>query len=148
LKYFKLFLISIIAFGLGLFGISLLFPSNTFVSRAANVFGPKDSLQPNLPVYFENAFDDGQQQKTIEVKPFLPNADTLLFHVKNQEQVQGGIAVYDMGKDSSTIQVFYKINVPWYSPLQKFGLMLNEEKYGPSLDTALRRITTAVQLAN
>jgi len=139
MKYVKLFIISIIVFGLMIFLISLLFPSVTYVSRAMNSAGGQDATRSRLPQLFSRAFNN-QNPKLAFVKDYLPNADTLQFYVKDYEQVSGGIAIYAMGNDSSTIQVFYKITVPWYKPWQKFGLMINEQKYGPSLDTALYRM--------
>ena len=139
MKYFKLFIISIVVFGVMIFCISLLFPSATYVSRAMNVAGKHDAIRSALPQLFTKAFN-AQPPQIVFVKDFSAHGDTLLFYIKDQQQVNGGMAIYSMGDDSTTLQVFYQINVPWYKPWQKFGLMINEEKYGPSLDTALNRV--------
>ncbi len=137
MKYFKLFIISIIVFGLLIFLLSLLFPAVTYVSRAKNIAGTHDTVQKALPQLFSKAFN---QQELVTIKDFSSSSDTLHFAIKNQDQVSGALAVYAMGDDSTTVQVFYQIKVPWYKPWQKFGLMINEQKYGPSLDTAISRI--------
>jgi hypothetical protein len=54
--------------------------------------------------------------------------------------IQQGAAVYQTASDSTVIQVFYTIHVPAYKFWDKFGLMLNEVKYGPLLDSAVSRI--------
>ncbi len=121
-----------------IFLLSLLFPSVTYVSRAKNIVGIHNTVQKALPQLFLKAFE---QQELVSIQDFTASSDTLHFAIKNQEHVNGALAVYAMGTDSTTIQVFYKIKVPWYKPWQKFGLMINEQKYGPSLDTALSRVT-------
>ncbi|MES2776550.1 MAG: hypothetical protein V4722_20400 [Bacteroidota bacterium] len=144
MKYFRLFIISVVVFGLMIFCISLLFPSVTYVSRAMNIAGGRDSVRATMPQLFSKGFNQ-QQTQIAFVKDFSASGDTLHFKINGQEQVNGALAVYAMGEDSTTIQVFYQINTPWYKPWQKFGLMLNEEKYGPSLDTAISRITSPIQ---
>jgi len=139
MKYFKLFVISLVVFGSMIFLISLLFPSVTYVSRAMNVAGKQDTIRRALPQLFTKAFNGAGPQLAF-AKEMPAGADTLHFSIKDHEQVNGGMALYAMGDDSTTIQVFYQIKVPWYKPWEKFGLMINEEKYGPSLDSALSKI--------
>jgi len=134
MKYIKLFFISVFVFALMIFGISLLFPTITFVSRAMNVGGNKAAVRPTLPQFAQVGFKHLVPAITID---FKPNSDTLVF---SNDKVQGGLAVYDAGNDSTTLQVYYRVYAPWYRPWKKFGLMVNEEKYGPSLDSALSEI--------
>lgn len=142
MKYFKLLIISIIVFAVMFFFMSLLFPSTTYISRAMNVAGNQNTVRSSLPQLFAIGFDKASQQ-SIVIKDYIPSADTLHFYVETQ--VSGGMAVYAMGKDSTTLQLFYQINVPWYKPWQKLALMINEEKYGPSLDTAISRLQQVIR---
>lgn len=133
MKYVKLFFISVIVFGVMLFCISLLFPSTTIVSRAVNV---KDStVKDQLPALHSLAFGS----RTGARQPTQP--DTLLSISAFASYIQEGVATYTLSSDSTAIQVFYKIHVPTYKFWKKFGLMLNEAKYGPSLDSAIKRIS-------
>ncbi len=104
-----------------------------------NVAGDPNTVRSSLPQLFEKAFEKANQ-KVLLIKNHTSSADTLHFYLEEQRQVKGGIAAYSMGNDSTTLQLFYQINVPWYKPWQKFGLMVNEEKYGPSLDTAMNKL--------
>ncbi|MEO7309384.1 MAG: hypothetical protein ABIX01_03225 [Chitinophagaceae bacterium] len=137
MKYIKLFILSVVVFGLVIFLISLLFPSVTYVSRAMTLWGRRDSVRKALPRLFTKAFS---RQDLVTALDFNATQDTLHFSINGQEEVSGAMAVYAMCDDSTTVQVFYTIKVPWYKPWQKFGLMINEQKYGPSLDTAISRV--------
>lgn len=137
MKYIKLFIISIFFFTIIFFLISLLFPSSTYISRAMNIAGNQNSIRLSLPRLFIIAFNEVNRQPFV-INNYVPNSDTLHFNV--EEQISGGMAIYTMGKDSVILQLFYHIKVPWYKPWQKFGLMMNEEKYGPSLDTAINNL--------
>jgi hypothetical protein len=158
MKYIKLFLISVIVFGVMLFCISLLFPTTTIVSRAVNVLGSKTALQQKLPEIYEVAFQDTVGLKKLQngmdssirsqEGEFNSSAykidyrDTLLFTTPFANHIQQGVALYELQNDSTAVQVFYQIHVPHYKFWKKFGLMLNEAKYGPFLDSATKRIAT------
>ena len=157
MRYFKLFIISVVVFSIIFFCLSLLFPSTTYVSRAVNVKGRKIEVSKSLPLLFYTAFIE-QKITTINVnsekalKEYLSSeqmnyfpstkyvSDTLLATVKSAAEIEQGVALHELGIDSTAVQVFYKIHVPWYKPWKKFALMLNESKYGPSLDSAISRI--------
>jgi hypothetical protein len=162
MRYVKLFLISVVVFGVILFCLSLLFPSTTYVSRAVNVRGEKSTLNSSMPELYLLAFQDNEDSikklkllidsltpKDYELRKenkitsgtyIISLGDTLMFSSPFSTDIKQAIAVYEAGKDSSTVQVFYKIQVPFYKPWKKFALMLNETKYGPSLDSAINRI--------
>ena len=146
MRYLKLFIISVIVFSILLFCLSLVFPSTTYVSRAVNVKGDKQTFTSKIPelhfIAFENnRFKEGEFIRS-EVKVSSKQvSDTLLTNTPFSSDVKQGLAVYTAGDDSTTVQVFYKIHVPFYKPWKKFALMLNETKYGPSLDSAISRIS-------
>jgi hypothetical protein len=156
MKYIKLFFISVIVFGVMLFCISLLFPATTIVSRAVNVPGSKTILHQKLPEMYEVAFQDkgglnklqdriassfrSQEGEFVSSVQKIDYRDTLLFTTPFAAHIEQGVAIYELQNDSTAVQVFYQIHVPHYKFWQKFGLMLNEAKYGPSLDSATKRI--------
>ena len=111
--------------------MSLLFPSTTIVSRAVNV---KKGSSLNLADLHQLSFGKitGSKQPS--------GTDTLVTVSGFAAHIQEGVAQYNLSNDSTAIQVFYKIHVPAYKFWDKFGLMLNETKYGPSLDSAIKRI--------
>lgn len=134
MKYIKLFFISIIVFGVMLFFISLLFPSTTIVSRAVNVNATRGESNSSMTDLHNLVFGNATGAK-IPTQP-----DTFLTTSAFASNIQEGVAVYKLTPDTTTIQTFYRIHVPWYQPWNKFGLMLNETKYGPPLDSAIKRI--------
>jgi hypothetical protein len=142
MKYFKLFIISVLLFGVLFLLLSLLFPKVTYVSRAINIAGPKDSTSKRLPALLSNAFAAPEAMGTTA---YSTSKDTLFFNIKEVENVKGAVALYAMGPDSTTLQLFYTITTPWYQPVHKFGLMLNEAKYGPSLDSTIENIKKNIQ---
>lgn len=138
MKYVKLALISIIVFSVILFGMSLFIPPNTIVSKAADIRGNKDSIRKILPYLFKQAFN--KKDSAYREKNNAGTSDTLQFSVINNERLTGGIALYPINNDSVVLHVFYKIYTPWYKPLQKMALIMNENKYGPLLDSAMMHI--------
>lgn len=147
MRYFKLFIISVVVFSILLFCLSLVFPSTTYVSRAVNVKGERQAVFPLLHKMNMLAFH--QKSSFAVSKPMIldvqvkrgQNADTILSDITYSNDIKAGLAFYQAGNDSTTVQVFYKIYAPWYKPWKKFALMLNESKYGPSLDSAIIRIS-------
>ena len=138
MKYLKLLLLSIFFFGLLFFLISLLFPAHTYVSRVINVWGKKTALAPKLDTLFSAGFlHDKNFIKTGIAQ--APAADTLQFST-TQSNLTGGVAIHEVKSDSAALQVYFHVHVPWYQFWHKFGLMINEQKYGPALDSALNRM--------
>jgi hypothetical protein len=165
MKLIKLALISLVVFTVLLWGITLMFPSNTVISRAANVYGKADSLfnkmktneislssilatkdsgvslqAADIPFYEDNLFNALNSSA-------LPAADTLFFRVNygGKAIAEGGMAFYQLATDSATAQVFYVFQTPWYQPLKKMKMMVADKVYGPSLDSALLRLKKNVQ---
>jgi len=160
MKVIKLGLISLVAFAMLFWGITLMFPSNTVISRVTNITGNADSLhkrvvsnevslqtilagtQPGLVVkdadisFYENNLFNSLSSGSI------PNADTIFFQVSNRGKViaQGGVAFYQLQADSTTTQMFYVFQTPWYKPLLKMKMMMADKVYGPGLDSALIRL--------
>lgn len=160
MKIVKLGLISAVIFSLLFWAITLLFPSNTVVSRAANMDVKADSLMrimrsnqlslqtlladtsstlkvaaADIPFYEDNLFNALNKEA-------IPSADTIFFGVKQQGHllVEGGIATYQLAADSATVQLFYVFQTPWYNPLRKMKMMMADKAYGPGLDSSLARL--------
>lgn len=162
MKLIKLGLLSVLVFGLLFWGITLLFPANTVISRVKNIGANETvlakSLQSNLisvktllvgdspmlvktadiPFYEDNLFNSLSAQAT-------PNADTMFFQIEKDAAViaKGGIAFYQLQSDSTTTQLFYVFQTPWYKPLLKMKMMMADKAYGPGLDSALKRLEKA-----
>lgn len=135
-RILKLFLISIVVFSIVLFCLSLLFPSTTYVSRAVNVYKTTRDRKILIPELYNLAFQDNK-----EIDFFKTIPDTFQTVTLFSSDVHQGLALHELSNDSTAVQVFYTIHAPWYKPWKKFALMLNETKYGPSLDSAISRIS-------
>lgn len=160
MKIVKLGLTSAIIFSLLFWAFTLLFPSNTVVSRAANMSVKADSLMrmlrsnqlslqalladtnstltvlaADVPFYRDNLFNALHKEA-------IPSADTIFFGVKQQGRslVEGGIAAYQLEADSATVQLFYVFQTPWYKPLRKMKMMMADKAYGSGLDSILSRL--------
>ncbi len=160
MKLVKLFLISFVAFVVLLWGITLMFPSNTIISRVISVSDKADTLAKkiksneismqtllagnnselvvhtsDIPFYESNLFNRVSRDA-------VPNADTIFFRVvyHNEAIAMGGLALYQLSADSTTTQMFYVFQTPWYDPLHKMKMMMSDKTYGPSLDSALIRL--------
>jgi hypothetical protein len=159
MKLIKLGLLSLLALVIMVWGIALLFPANTIVSRAGNIAGSSDTLlkkfttnkisaqkwlardQRDLVVktsdiafYNNNLFNEQQAENT--------HADTLFFQVSrgNEMLLQGGLALYQLIPDSTTVQLFYVFQTPWYKPHIRWKMMMADKALGPSLDSMLNRL--------
>ncbi|MCC6759855.1 MAG: hypothetical protein IT252_01495 [Chitinophagaceae bacterium] len=162
MKIIKLGLLSVLVFGLLFWGITLLFPSNTVISRALNIAADSGQLMrsvsaneisvqtllsgneklvvktADIPFYDDDLFNQQAGQQPI-------HADTLFFQIQQSAAViaNGGIAFYQLQKDSTTTQMFYVFQTPWYKPLLKMKMMMADKAYGPGLDSALKRCAIA-----
>jgi hypothetical protein len=165
MKLIKLALISIVVFTILLWGITLMFPSNTVISRATNIHGNADSLLKQLKTNEVSlnkilaTYDSGMSIQAADI-PFyednlfntlnqgaVPGADTLFFRVnhKGKALAEGGLAFYQLASDSATAQFFYVFQTPWYQPLKKMKMMVADKVYGPGLDSALLRFKKSQQ---
>jgi hypothetical protein len=165
MKFLKLAFISLAAFALLLWVFSLLFPSNTIISRVGQVKKTNEDLisafksneislqyllaghqdgwvvkSADIPFYVDNLFN-------ITSTEAVPEADTIFFSVsaKNgRNPVHGGLAVYSLSSDSTAVQVFVVLQTPWYNPIAKMKLMVAENAYAPFADSALHRLKYVV----
>jgi hypothetical protein len=164
MKIVKLGLLSVVVFSLLFWAITLLFPSNTVVSRAANVGVKADSVlhmlrtnkvsmqvlladtnrslkvaAADIPFYTDNLFNALNREA-------VPSADTVFFGIKQGGSVlvEGGIAAYQLAADSATVQVFYVFQTPWYKPLRKMKMMMADKAYGPGIDSSLARLKASL----
>ena len=151
MKYLKLFLISVLGFSLLFLGITLLFPSVTVISRAANVKA-ETNITNNLGwVLSANEASIMVQQSekpTYDAKLFnadagaIVNGDTVFFSLisHNERLASGGVATYQLAADSTTVQLYYVFETPWYKPWEKMRMMMMDDVIGPGMDSALIRL--------
>ncbi len=162
MRFIKLGIISIVAFTVLIWFITLLFPSVTVLSRVVNISGSGDSLMRRLttnhigyrqwllpdsgdfdirtadiPFYTDNLYNAQGQ----------PGADTLFFEVRQPgvRSLQGGIATYDLHADSVTTQLYYVFHTPWYKPWDKLKMMMADKQLGPHMEGALRKLKTVAE---
>ncbi|HSC52410.1 MAG TPA: hypothetical protein VLC98_02235 [Phnomibacter sp.] len=160
MKFIKLGLISAVVFGMLFWAITLLFPANTVISRAANIADTSGTLNKRLlsneislqtliagdsshlviksadiAFYEDNLFNTMSSDA-------LPKADTIFFQISSKGTVvaNGGLAFYQLQADSTTTQMFYVFQTPWYKPLVKMKMMVADKVYGPGLDSTLNRL--------
>jgi hypothetical protein len=158
MKWIKLALVSVVVFGLLLWAITLMFPSNTVISRAVNVSGNAQTMATlvqsgAVPVRPILAANDTTLVVQMASKPFyknnlfntmvqaaVPEADTVFFSIKRQNHTmaEGGIAFYQLSTDSATTQLFYVFQTPWYQPLEKLKMMMADKAMGASVDRSLQ----------
>jgi|688.fasta_scaffold157108_2 hypothetical protein len=157
MRFFKLGLISVVAFSLLLWCFTLLFPSVTVLSRVQNIAGSSDSLQnkmaTNVISYRQWLLPDSGEfdVRTSDIS-FYENdlfnaaaqsyADTLYFEIRQpgQPSLQGGIAFYQLRADSVTTQLYYVFRTPWYKPWIKMKLMMADKQLGPQMEGALKKL--------
>ncbi len=160
MKYLKLLMISVLGFVLLFWGITLMFPSTTVISRAINI--KKDSIPLRKQLDGEKLSMSkwlmSQSQPSVSINLLrepgftasLFNAetgavftgDTLFFALQQADSrpVHGGIATYQLAGDSTTAQLFYVFEFPWYKPWEKMRMMMMDKAIGPGMDSALLRL--------
>lgn len=162
MRLIKLALISLVVFYLLIWGITLLFPNVTLVSRALNIAGSKDSISSKIKSndipynawlttdargidvrssdisFYENDLFNGEPQ---------PDADTIYIELREGagKFLHGGIGFYQLSKDSATVQLFYVFHTRWYKPWEKMAQIANDAKYGGHLDSSLLRLKRTVE---
>jgi hypothetical protein len=162
MRVIKLALISIVAFYLLIWAITLLFPNVTLVSRAMNIAGSKDSIitrirSNEIPYdawlttgatgidvrgsdisFYENDLFNAERQE---------NADTVYIELRQNAKsfMRGGIAFYQLAPDSATVQLYYVFHTKWYMPWDKMAQIANDARYGDHLDSALNRLKKIVE---
>ena len=155
--FFRLGLISVVAFALLLWLFTLLFPSVTVLSRVENIAGNTDSLKrrltsneisyrqwllPDSGDYDIRTSDISFYENTLYNAEPQPNADTLYFEIRQPgtKPLQGGIAFYQLRSDSVTTQLYYVFRTPWYRPWDKLKMMMVDKQYDGQMQGALQRL--------
>ncbi len=154
MRFIKLALISFVVFYLLIWGITLLFPNVTLVSRAVNIAGSKDSLARRInsnDIPFSQWLTGGNQSVDVRTSDISfyendlfnaenqPNADTIYFEMLHNRKsfLKGGIGLYQLSPDSATTQLYYVFRTHWYKPWEKMAQIANDAKYGGQMDSAL-----------
>lgn len=157
MRFLKLGLISVVAFSIILWGITLMFPSVTVLSRVRNIAGEagelKNKLNSNEVSYRQWLLPDSGNFdiRTSDISFYennlfnaaaQPNADTIYFEInqKGNKSLQGGIGFYQLRPDSVTTQLFYVFTTPWYRPLDKLKMMMIDKQYDAQMEGALQKL--------
>jgi hypothetical protein len=160
MRIVKLALISFVVFYFIIWGITLLFPNVTLVSRAVNIAGSKDSISHHIrsnQIPFSSWLTyktDGIDVRASDISFYEnnlyngapePNSDTIFIEMRKSGNtfIQGGIGIYQLRPDSATVQLFYVFHTKWYKPWQKMAQIANDAKYGGHLDSSLHWLKLA-----
>ncbi len=157
MRILKLGVISLLAFILLFWGITLLFPSVTVLSRIKNMPGTSDSLRfametnrisykqwlvPDSGNFDVRTADISFYENDLFNAAAQPDADTLFFSISRDGKpvMKGGIGLYQLMPDSVTTQLFFVFQTPWYQPLEKMRMMVIDKQYGGLMDTSLNKL--------
>lgn len=157
MRVLKLGAISLLAFILLFWGITLLFPSVTVLSRVKNMPGTSDSLRyametnrisykqwlvPDSGNFDVRTADISFYENDLFNAAAQPDADTLFFSVLRDDKsvIKGGIGFYQLMADSVTTQLFFVFQTPWYQPLEKMRMMVIDKQYGGLMDSSLNKL--------
>ena len=162
MRHIKLLIISILVFYGMVWGFSLLFPGTTVLSRVVSLPLKKNSLMKpfEAPEFYKSWLigNDTSIRITTAKTSFYPNnlfnserqpgADTIFFKIEkgNQKPINGGVAFYFISADTTITQLFYVFNTAWYKPWDKMATMMNDKRFGNSMDTALELLKKELAL--
>jgi hypothetical protein len=157
MRFIKLALISLVVFYCLIWGITMLFPNVTLVSRAVNIAGSKDSISQKLGnnrIGYREWLTGSNQDVDIKTSDISfyennlfnaekqDNVDTIYFEILHHQKpfIQGGIGLYQLTPDSATAQLFYVFRTRWYKPWEKMAQIANDAKYGGQMDSAVSKL--------
>lgn len=162
MRFIKLGILSVVVFYLLIWGITMLFPNTTILSRVVNIAGNSDSLQHKIKAnqisyrQWLIGNDTDVDIRTSDISFYrndLVNAerqayaDTIYFEMRYRQKsfMQGGIALYQLSPDSVTTQLYYVFKTDWYKPWDKMKQMANDAKYGSNMDSSLALLKILAQ---
>ncbi len=148
MKYLKFLLINIVVFGGLLFGISLLFPSSSTVTKSINATTTKLSCQQilldtaNWKNWNSLAF---QQPQAITIQ--LQNADTIttISCTNNQNRIKDSYLIYATDSLQTTITWRKTEALKWYAPFAKFRAMVTNKQIAAEMDSSLNRLKLVIE---
>lgn len=148
MKWIKLAIISVIVFGFLLFMLSLLFPSQVFVTRAVTISSPSAEVLKKL----------GDTSNWAAWNPFAKNdagrlqvdsivADGVEYSFMLSSHTEHGNIIIS-ATDSSSCEVRWtqwkKASYPW----QKFSFFYQDKLYAPSFEKGLSRFKEICEQGN
>ena len=144
-------------------GFTLLFPGTTVLSRVVSLTIKKDSLMKPFQSaeFYKNWLIGNDTSINISTAKtsFYPNnlfnserqpgADTIFFKIEkgNQKPITGGVGFYYITPDTTLTQLFYVFNTAWYKPWDKMATMMNDKRFGNSMDSALAQLKNKLTVA-
>ena len=157
MRLLKLALISFIVFFGIITAMSLAIPSNIRISKAINVKGDATTIFPLItdrqawprwhPAFKGGNIDSLLQQNKITLTPLLSNDSvvTVQWQQEGNRPVINGWQLHQFaGADSSTLQWYMDLSLPWY-PWHKFGSLFYEKTYGVMMEEGLSNLKEAAQ---
>jgi len=150
MKYFKFFIINVIAFSLLFFLISLLFPSQVVITKTAAIAGTKEKVKEKLSNTADwknwNQFINGD---AVEKNNQKASDTMLLFSFRNNgdELLTSQFNFYN--SDSSSVLLNWSLieKLPWYKPWKKFKAMVLNKEMAAVMDTSLNTFKAQVEMA-
>ena len=155
MRILKLFVLTLVIFGLLILALSLLFPSNVRISRAINIAAPKENVRQQLAkidqwpgwnvmvgqeltnvVVSDSSFSSDQMKiRLLSVSP-----DTIRTHWNrgSHETIQSGFTLM-YAADSTVVQWYFDFKLNWY-PWEKFGSIVFDKQLGPVMETSLSNL--------
>lgn len=155
MRLVKLGMISLVAFALLVFGLSVLIPSHVRISRAINVAAPKAQVQQQLvhmqhwqqwnvmvnnEVLTNKHFGDSAftaDQLQVNLAGVWPDSVHLRWN-QGKNIIAGGFNLYESG-DTTAVQWYFDFYLEWY-PWKKLGSLVFDKQLGPSMEQSLSNL--------
>lgn len=153
MRVLKLLLISLVVFSILVFLISLLFPSQVRVSRAASIHAAEPGVLANLRDLRSwqhwNEMVQNPELTGVSVSPGQFQSDQLQINLKDQEPVrlvwmkngitiEGGFNLIPSTGETTIVQWYMDFPLKWY-PWEKFGSIVFDKQIGPVMERSLEK---------
>jgi hypothetical protein len=149
------FISVLLLFAVGSF-LGLLLPSQVLVSRAVNVYAPKDSVIRLVnDIHQWGRWMDGVNDNTMHVFStssadingtkvnFVNSSDSMLVTnwvtPKNKSQLASFRFITDSAHHVTVVQWQFEEKIKWY-PWERLGSMMNDKILGPMMETNLNNL--------
>ena len=142
MRFIKLGFISIIAFAIILFLLSLLIPSHITVSRAINIHA--DNIERTIadlaswPKWNEMYHDSAK----VDIVSATPGMVETVWTYRNK-QTQGNFRIIK-GEEVSVVQWYFDFKLKWY-PWERLGSMMNDKILGTMMENNLNKLKTLAE---
>jgi hypothetical protein len=149
-RLIKLALISIVFLFIVVTAISLLIPSHIRISKAIDIYGPKDAVLALIsdtakwktwhPAFIVN--DSTPKFPKVNITHKIESDSEVVMYLQQQgkPEVINGWKIYQTTPTGSlTLQWYMDFHLKWY-PWKKFGSLFYENTYGAMMQSGLENI--------